>query len=128
MVLENRTGGSTMATERKKSVRTPKNGAALAQQLAEPVVAEAPPREMKPPAPVRKKAVTVSAYDLSAVSTTDPRREVPPEALREMIQTRAYEIWQEENCPSGKDEEHWLRAEAETLANSHMLRESLDRR
>lgn len=30
-----------------------------------------------------------------------------------MIQERAYAIWQEEGCPEGREQEHWLRAEAE---------------
>ncbi|MFS2008530.1 DUF2934 domain-containing protein [Azospirillum sp. CT11-132] len=30
-----------------------------------------------------------------------------------MIQERAYQIWQEEGCPEGREQEHWLRAEAE---------------
>lgn len=30
-----------------------------------------------------------------------------------MVRERAYEIWQEEGCPEGRGEEHWLRAEAE---------------
>jgi hypothetical protein len=30
-----------------------------------------------------------------------------------MIQERAYQICQEEGCPEGREQEHWLRAEAE---------------
>lgn len=30
-----------------------------------------------------------------------------------MIQERAYQIWQDEGCPEGREQEHWLRAEAE---------------
>ncbi|PWC33839.1 DUF2934 domain-containing protein [Azospirillum sp. TSO35-2] len=30
-----------------------------------------------------------------------------------LIQERAYQIWQEEGCPEGREQEHWLRAEAE---------------
>ena len=30
-----------------------------------------------------------------------------------MIQERAYQIWEEEGRPGGREEEHWLRAEAE---------------
>jgi hypothetical protein len=29
------------------------------------------------------------------------------------IQRRAYELWEAEGRPSGRDREHWLRAEAE---------------
>jgi hypothetical protein len=49
------------------------------------------------------------------------------EALESTIRQRAYEIWQEENCPDGRAEEHWARAERETLANSRSLRESVSR-
>ncbi len=34
----------------------------------------------------------------------------------ESIRVRAYEIWQSENCPHGKDLEHWDRAKQETLS------------
>lgn len=30
-----------------------------------------------------------------------------------LIAERAYEIWEQEGCPEGRDQEHWLRAEAE---------------
>lgn len=33
--------------------------------------------------------------------------------LNEQIRLRAYEIWQAEGNPEGKDFEHWLQAEAE---------------
>jgi hypothetical protein len=36
--------------------------------------------------------------------------------LEQAIRQRSYEIWQREGCPSGKSLEHWLRAEAELLA------------
>ena len=32
---------------------------------------------------------------------------------RDLIAKRAYQIWQQEGCPSGREEEHWLRAEQE---------------
>ncbi len=32
------------------------------------------------------------------------------------VRDRAYEIWQAEGCPEGKEHEHWLRAEAEIAA------------
>ena len=32
----------------------------------------------------------------------------------ELIRQRAYEIWQAEGQPDGRDLEHWCRAEAET--------------
>lgn len=36
--------------------------------------------------------------------------------LEEAVRQRSYEIWQREGCPSGRSLEHWLRAEAELLA------------
>lgn len=37
------------------------------------------------------------------------------ESLREKIEQRAYEIWENEGGPHGRDVEHWLRAEAEIM-------------
>ncbi len=33
--------------------------------------------------------------------------------LMSKIRLRAYEIWQHEGCPQGRDRIHWVRAEAE---------------
>ena len=33
----------------------------------------------------------------------------------EAIAARAYSIWQEEGCPEGQAEHHWLKAEKELL-------------
>jgi hypothetical protein len=35
------------------------------------------------------------------------------EDLEEQIQRRAYEIWLSEGCPLGREQIHWVRAEAE---------------
>jgi hypothetical protein len=40
------------------------------------------------------------------------------EAVRLNTQRRAYEIWQSEGSPNGRDVDHWLRAEAE-ITSSH---------
>jgi len=32
------------------------------------------------------------------------------------IAQRAYEIWKENGCPNGRDQEHWFRAERELRA------------
>lgn len=37
----------------------------------------------------------------------------PLGAFRDAIAARAQEIWEQEGCPDGRAEEHWLRAEAE---------------
>jgi hypothetical protein len=40
----------------------------------------------------------------------------------ETIRTRAHEIWQEHNCPAGRDEEFWLQAERELDGGSSQRR------
>ena len=35
------------------------------------------------------------------------------DAMYERIQRRAYELWESEGRPSGRDEAHWLQAESE---------------
>ena len=37
------------------------------------------------------------------------------ESLRKKIEQRAYEIWENEGGPHGRDMDHWLRAEAEIM-------------
>jgi BRCT domain type II-containing protein len=38
---------------------------------------------------------------------------------QDKVRARAFEIWQAEGCPEGRDMEHWIRAEVElTPANS----------
>jgi hypothetical protein len=32
------------------------------------------------------------------------------------VRARAHRLWEEEGCPSGREEEHWRRAEAEIAA------------
>lgn len=41
-----------------------------------------------------------------------PAASIPEEAIR----NRSYEIWLRENCPSGRELEHWLQAKAELQA------------
>jgi hypothetical protein len=40
------------------------------------------------------------------------------EELRRKIERRAYEIWESQGCPHGRDVDHWLRAETEITATS----------
>ncbi len=35
--------------------------------------------------------------------------------VEDRIRSRAFEMWQDEGCPDGKDLEFWLRAESELL-------------
>jgi hypothetical protein len=37
---------------------------------------------------------------------------------QEEISKRAWEIWQAEGCPQGRETENWLRAEAEILSRA----------
>jgi hypothetical protein len=43
--------------------------------------------------------------------------------LEEQVRHRAYEIWQSEGCPHGRDFEHWHRASLEfvTLASPELV-------
>ncbi|MTJ79831.1 MAG: DUF2934 domain-containing protein [Telmatospirillum sp.] len=36
---------------------------------------------------------------------------------QDRIRSRAFEIWQAEGCPEGRDVEHWLKAEEEVSSN-----------
>jgi hypothetical protein len=40
------------------------------------------------------------------------------ESLQRKIEQRAYEIWENEGGPHGRDLDHWLRAEAEILTST----------
>lgn len=43
---------------------------------------------------------------------TEPDDAIPEETIRK----RSYEIWQRENCPTGRDRENWFRAKEELRA------------
>jgi hypothetical protein len=40
---------------------------------------------------------------------------ISAEEIRELIQSRAHEIWEAEGKPEGKHQEHWLAAQREVL-------------
>jgi hypothetical protein len=40
----------------------------------------------------------------------------------ESIRTRAHQIWQQHNCPTGRDDEFWLQAERELEQGSSQRR------
>ena len=42
--------------------------------------------------------------------------------LMAKIRRRAYEIWESEGCPEGRDHIHWIRAEAEFREKLHARR------
>jgi len=58
---------------------------------------------------------TMNAQTINTASPTATDLAVPGP---DEIACRAYEIWQREGCPAGRDQEHWLRAEAELRAAS----------
>jgi hypothetical protein len=41
----------------------------------------------------------------------------------ETVQIRAYQIWEAEGRPHGRDQAHWYQAERELSANAHILAE-----
>lgn len=45
--------------------------------------------------------------------------------LEKSIRERAYEIWQEEGCPAGREGEHWEQARAEMAAARAEQRETV---
>jgi hypothetical protein len=53
----------------------------------------------------KKKSVTTPATRTAA----RPR----PENMHEHIQRRAYELWESEGRPAGREHAHWLQAESE---------------
>ncbi|WGF89896.1 DUF2934 domain-containing protein [Marinivivus vitaminiproducens] len=48
------------------------------------------------------------------------------DSRQERIRKRAYELWQTEGCPPGKEVEHWFRAEAEIAALEDTVFPTLD--
>ena len=46
---------------------------------------------------------------------------VEPDAGTDQIRRRAYEIWQEEGQPEGRDQDHWDQAVRERLGTSERL-------
>ncbi len=48
-----------------------------------------------------------------ASTITAKKKTAPTSNLDEAIRRRAYELYEQEGCIHGRDQEHWLRAEAE---------------
>jgi hypothetical protein len=77
--------------------------------------AEATPKEKaevarKTKAPTMTKSVSRTGAASSAASAT--RRD----ALDERVRRRAYELWESEGRPAGREHDHWLQAEREVAA------------
>lgn len=55
-----------------------------------------------------------AAAPAQAPASERPHEEAEPE-LYDRVQQRAYQIWESEGRPDGREEEHWQRAEREIL-------------
>lgn len=64
----------------------------------------------------RKKTAAEEAPPTEPSAAVAPGRD--PSELNERIKRRAYELWEEEGRPSGREEEHWRRAEQEIAAEA----------
>ena len=72
--------------------------------------AEAKPKGKAEAAPrVKKKIVAAPTTRTAAGKPVAPRQ--PRAYLHERIQRRAYELWEREGRPAGRDHAHWLQAE-----------------
>ena len=69
--------------------------------------AAAKPKAAAATAPKAKTTVTKAAAGKPAA----PKRRI--DEMREYIQRRAYELWESEGRPAGRDQAHWLQAERE---------------
>ncbi|MEI6493023.1 MAG: DUF2934 domain-containing protein [Verrucomicrobiota bacterium] len=50
----------------------------------------------------------------------------PPDPTDEEIALCAYRIWLQEECPQGRDREHWLKAREQLLASRAKERSAAD--
>jgi hypothetical protein len=74
--------------------------------------AEAKPKRKAEAAPrVKKKIVTAPATRTAGSKPAPPIRR--KENMHEHIQRRAYELWESEGRPAGREHAHWLQAESE---------------
>ena len=70
-------------------------------------------------AAAKPKAATATAPKAKAKTTVIKAAAGKPAAkrrideMREYIQLRAYELWESEGRPAGRDQAHWLQAERE---------------
>jgi hypothetical protein len=87
----------------------------------EPGSSAAAPRQRRP-----KSSIPEHRPDRGAVAHPPPRKSelhrAPahprPAPTREEIARRAYELWQRNGCPQGRDVEHWCQAERELNCDS----------
>ena len=63
---------------------------------------------------------------LDLVAKLKRRAQVVAKPSQNRIRRRARQIWQENGCPSGRDEEFWLQAERELRETEELARRSVD--
>ena len=81
----------------------------LEKETAKP--AEAKPKRKAGAAPKANANVTRPGVRTVAGKTPAARR--PKTDMQERIQQRAYELWELEGRPAGREDAHWLQAESE---------------
>jgi hypothetical protein len=59
------------------------------------------------------KAKTTGPKAASQAAAGKPAAKRRVDETREYIQRRAYELWESEGRPAGRDQAHWLQAESE---------------
>lgn len=109
-----------MATDKAKKSKSVKSTKVTKELPVEeiPTLAAVPPKIVSPKV---ERAAETGRTSENGVRKNENGAAVQGERLLtgpvlESIRIRAYEIWQSENCPHGKDLEHWDRAKRETLS------------
>jgi hypothetical protein len=74
--------------------------------------AKAPPKDKAEVARKAKKPAAAKPVPRTAVSQPAASR-THQDHMRERVQRRAYELWESEGRPAGREHDHWLQAERE---------------
>jgi uncharacterized protein YfaQ (DUF2300 family) len=64
----------------------------------------------------RKKAPSTTKSMSRTVAASSAAFAARPDALDERVRRRAYELWESEGRPAGREHDHWLQAEREVAA------------
>ena len=86
--------------------------------------AAAKPKAKAATAPKTKATATKTGAQAAAGNPAAPKRRI--DEMHEYVQRRAYELWESEGRPAGRDQAHWLQAESE-IARARGKRASLVR-
>jgi Protein of unknown function (DUF2934) len=73
--------------------------------------AAAKPKAKAATAPKTKATATKTGAQAAAGNPVAPKRRI--DEMHEYVQRRAYELWESEGRPTGRDQAHWLQAESE---------------